>query len=669
MRLINTTKVVNEFTIEFRDRLHEEDDDHEGDGSGNNTEFKYAILSHTWGWQDEKTGKWAHKVDEVTYNKRHEFSDPFDESLHPDKRKAYQKIYYTCRRALDLGYSYVWIDSCCIDKSNSAELTESINSMFRWYSEADLCLVYLVDSRGGATASENGVPDSRRRLYTEDDTPCRWFSRCWTLQELLASRKLEFYDSEWDLIGTLQDQASNTLDEFGSEISKITKVDAEACLGKAQLWEYSVEAKMNWASNRKAGRPEDIAYSLLGLFDIRMPLIYGEGARAAFQRLQLEIIKSTSDLSIFAWHTEGSHQEGQFCSILADSPSQFRFHRRICRVMPESHHTMTNKGIQMTSNLHRVQTPSGERYFLVLQDEEWQSDAIGIFLRKTDYNVFQRVEESLVQIPGLGMHPTTHRATFYITSSPQHSLKPPVLDPRSIYVPSEYEVIDLLPEACWDCENRVLLGKIPCNDGIRALKLSITTPDGRRILVTLLSCPPILAILNYKTDNAISNALFTRAHRREIMNWDELVNKIPEIDDFDSSVYMEGDSVSFEAQDQNQEIVPLLIKLVETPSSQTAATTLEILVDEGGKGKDPNTTPSDSDILTKSAIDTPTSVDLLSRHSGLFDVISMDPEFIAAVRMASGRAVRPRKLTSRVSRKSKIEKFKAKQQKEGSRSA
>ncbi|KAF2968884.1 hypothetical protein GQX73_g4655 [Xylaria multiplex] len=658
MRLINTARVVNDFTIEFFNRRHEVDDDDEGDGSGDNAEFKYAILSHTWGWQDEETGKWAHKVDEVTYNERHQFSNPFNESLPPSKRKAYRKIYYTCRRALDLGCSYVWIDSCCIDKSNSAELTESINSMFRWYSEADVCLVYLVDSCGGATAPQNGVPDPHR-LYTKDGTSCRWFSRCWTLQELLASRKLVFYDGEWGLIGTLQDQAPKDLDEFRSEISKITKVDAEAFLGEAQLWEYSVEAKMNWASNRKAGRPEDIAYSLLGLFDIHMPLIYGEGARAAFQRLQLEIIKSTSDLSIFAWHTEGSHQEGQICSVLADSPSQFRFPRRICRVMPESHHTMTNKGIEMISSLHRVQTPSGERYFLVLQGDESQSDSIGIFLRKVDYNVFQRVEESLAQIPNLAVYPATHRNTFYITSSPQHNLKLPALDPGSIHVPPEYEVIDLLPEACWDCENRVLLGRIPCNDGVKALKLSITISDEHWVEVTLLSCPPNLEILTYRTDKAISDALFTRAHRREFMNWDELVNKIPQINDFDSTVYIDDDSVSFEARDQNRRKVPLLIKLVETPLSQIAAATLQISVDEGGKGKDSNTpqaTPSDSGFSTKSAIDTLTTADLLSRHSGSPDVRSIDPDLIAATRIANGRAVRSRKVPSNRSRRYKIEK-------------
>ncbi|KAI0873006.1 heterokaryon incompatibility protein-domain-containing protein [Hypoxylon argillaceum] len=133
MRLVDAAKVVNDFKIEFNSSENQDYDESE---AGENEKPKYAILSHTWGWPEENTGRWAHKIDEVTYDARHNFGDPFDKSLHPDRRQGYQKIYYACRRALELGYKYIWIDTCCIDKSNSAELTESINSMFRWYSEA-----------------------------------------------------------------------------------------------------------------------------------------------------------------------------------------------------------------------------------------------------------------------------------------------------------------------------------------------------------------------------------------------------------------------------------------------------------------------------------------------------------------------------------------------------
>ncbi|KAI0907363.1 heterokaryon incompatibility protein-domain-containing protein [Ustulina deusta] len=506
MRLINATKVVNDFKIEFDTRLHGENEEHEESYLGDDAKPKYAILSHTWGWQDEKTDKWAHKVDEVTYNERHNFSNPFENSLHPDKQNAYRKIYYTCRRALDLGYNYVWIDSCCIDKSNSAELTESINSMFRWYSEADVCLVYLVDSSSETIDSNNGNAYPRRRFA-------------------------------WNSIGTLQDEGPRNLNELGNEISEITKVDPEALLGRVPLWEYSVEAKMSWASSRKSGRPEDIAYSLLGIFGLYMPLIYGEGARAAFQRLQLEIIKSTPDLSLFAWHTGQPHLEGQFCGILADSPSQFKFNRRICRSIPGSHHTMTNKGIQMTAVLRLVPTDKNSRFFLCLGYQGEHSKAVGIFLRKIGYNVFQRAEESITEIEDLDKHPSTHRSTIYITTSPQqHDPERPRLDDGSIHVPSEYAVFDLLPEASWDCESRILLGSMPCSDGIRALKLAIQKSNGPPVMVGLVFRSSNIIAFDCGRYVEISERLFTRTHRRSSMNWDELLSKIPNLRSFSNQV-------------------------------------------------------------------------------------------------------------------------------------
>ncbi|KAJ2995919.1 hypothetical protein NUW58_g1143 [Xylaria curta] len=531
MRLVNATKVVCDFKIEFETPLNDEHEDHEAENLSNSSDFKYAILSHTWGWRDEQTGKWAHKADEVTYSERHNFRDPFDQSLDPNKRRAYQKIYYTCRRALDLGCDYVWIDSCCIDKSNSAELTESINSMFRWYSEAHVCLVYLVDSCSQATAWEDYTLDPYRQLYDKDGSPCRWFSRCWTLQELMASRNLEFYDSEWSLIDTLRVKDSTNSDRFGCKISEITQVDAEAFLGEVPLWEYSIEAKMSWAARRRAGRPEDLAYSLLGLFDIHMPLIYGEGARAAFQRLQREIIKSTPDLSILAWHTEQSHPERQFCSALADSPSQFRFHRRICRLMPESHHTMTNKGIQMTSVLQQVQTTQGERYFLCLEDQGGSSQLVGIFLRKIGYDLFRRVDGRLAEIEVFMVHQSTHRATFYITISPQQE-NPEFPGPNdgSIHIPPFYPVCDVVPEASWDCESRTLLGSMPCHDGAKALRIELRS-DGtsRTMTLGILFRSSSVLVFDCNDRPDISKKVFTRTNRRSLMNWSELWSMIPEI--------------------------------------------------------------------------------------------------------------------------------------------
>ncbi|KAI0965418.1 heterokaryon incompatibility protein-domain-containing protein [Xylaria arbuscula] len=537
MRLIDAAKVVNDFKIEFNANSQDDDEDYDGGILGDIKQPKYAILSHTWGWFDENTGLWGHKADEVTYNERHKFSNPFEGSLHPDKQTAYQKIYYACRRALDLGCDNVWIDTCCIDKSNSAELTESINSMFSWYSDAAVCLVYLADSPGPPQMLD-GDRYLFWRLYTERNKLCRWFSRCWTLQELLASKKLEFYDGGWTHIGTLEDESPTNSGWLINEISEITRVDTQALLGRVPLWEYSVEAKMSWASSRKCGRPEDMAYSLLGIFDIHMPLIYGEGAKAAFQRLQLEIIKSTPDLSLFAWHTTKPLLEGQFCSILADSPSQFRFHRRICRSIPESHHTMTNKGIQMTAIIHRVLTEGKERYFLCLEDQGAPSKAIGIFVRKIGYDVFQRSEESLTQIKDLIDQPSAHRSTIYITTSPrQHVPESHGFHDGDIYVPPSYLIYDVVPEAAWDCENRRLLGGIPCNDGIRALKVGFIN-SGVYITVGLVFRSSGIIAFDCNRDPGISGNLFTRTHKRSYINWNELVSKIPEMRHFSNELNM-----------------------------------------------------------------------------------------------------------------------------------
>ncbi|TGJ84801.1 hypothetical protein E0Z10_g3961 [Xylaria hypoxylon] len=596
MRLIDAKKVVNEFKIEFKTPLDEENEDiesnevsedngHEGGNNiGNDSKPKYAILSHTWGWQDEKTGKWAHKVDEVTYDERRNFSNPFDESLHPDKQIAYKKIYYACRRALDRGCNYVWIDSCCIDKSNSAELTESINSMFRWYSEADVCLVYLVDSCGQATIPKMDYTDPCPRLYTKNSTPCRWFSRCWTLQELLASKKSEFYDSEWDLIYTLQNHPGPFNGAVEKMISDITNVDIRALLGRVPLHNYSVEAKMSWAASRKSARPEDIAYSLLGIFDIYMPLIYGEGAARAFQRLQLEIMKLTPDLSLFAWHTGEAQLEEQLCNALADSPSQFRFRRRICRSIAGSHYNMTNKGIRMTSVIHRVKKSGGERYFLCLEDQQGSSHAIGIFLRKIGYNVFQRIGGSLAQIENLRQHPSTHRSSFYITSSQQHIPTPRKPNAKSIHVPLEYHVIDVVPEACWDCENRVLMGNIPCSDGARALKLAIRFSEGL-FHMTLIFGSSIVKVFENSTDTIVSHKIFTRAHRREFMNYGDLVTKIPEIGSQGISFGIaETLRLSVTASRQNRPHFQFLVKFVRSPEISKVGSMLELSVDATGLG-------------------------------------------------------------------------------------
>lgn len=258
----------------------------------------YAILSHTWGDDSE----------EVSY------SNVLAGRLEsPETRPA--KVSGCCDQARKDGYEYVWIDTCCIDKTNSVELHEAINSMFKWYRDAAICYVYLADV---PTGDEIHNPDSR--FYSS-----RWFQRGWTLQELLAPLRLRFYDDDWLFLGTKG--------ELCDVIEDITGIPSPYLLGIHELHHASIAQRMSWAANRVTKREEDIAYCLLGVFGIVMSMIYGEGPNA-FRRLQEEIMrKHTSDDSILAWGlsplkpfnsssalaTHPSHSS----SVLATHPSQF----------------------------------------------------------------------------------------------------------------------------------------------------------------------------------------------------------------------------------------------------------------------------------------------------------------------------------------------------------
>ena len=241
---------------------------------------EYAIFSHTWA------------EEEVSYQA---FSQPESQYL-----AGYQKISCFCELAASDGYQYVWIDTCCIDKSSSAELSEAINSMYRWYKTAKICYAYLADVAMRNLSSS--TPEIREAIGNS-----RWFTRGWTLQELLAPKEVIFYDANWQPIGNrsrLQDL-----------ITRATGIDKFGLMGPMRA---SVAAKMSWASARKTTRMEDTAYCLMGLFGVNMPLLYGEGSKA-FLRLQHEIILSTDDESIFAWHDANLWGSGMF----AASPAAF----------------------------------------------------------------------------------------------------------------------------------------------------------------------------------------------------------------------------------------------------------------------------------------------------------------------------------------------------------
>lgn len=120
----------------------------------------------------------------------------------------------------------------------------------------------------------------------------RWFTRGWTLQELIAPVDVIFYSQKWDPLGAKQGDPLNNDWRFPYLLSDITGIDGDVLLGSLTLEDLSVATKMKWAANRHTTRTEDTAYCLMGIFSVNMPLLYGEGSRA-FIRLQEEILKCT----------------------------------------------------------------------------------------------------------------------------------------------------------------------------------------------------------------------------------------------------------------------------------------------------------------------------------------------------------------------------------------
>ncbi|RSL43821.1 hypothetical protein CEP53_011523 [Fusarium sp. AF-6] len=248
------------------------------------TLVSYAILSHRW------------EDDEVL------FQDIAQTTAH--LKKGRQKVENFCRVARKEGFRYVWIDTCCIDKSSSAELSEAINSMYRWYQNADTCYAYLNDCSYEAA----------RQPGSQEFQKSKWFTRGWTLQELIAPTEVVFMSAEWNEFGTKRSLAQ--------EISKVTNIDENLFLFPERLNSFCAAQKLSWAATRETTRIEDQAYSLMGLFNVNMPLLYGEGNKAFF-RLQMEILQSSNDQSIFAWRHGPQKGKRTYSSILATSLSDF----------------------------------------------------------------------------------------------------------------------------------------------------------------------------------------------------------------------------------------------------------------------------------------------------------------------------------------------------------
>lgn len=219
----------------------------------------------------------------------------------PDRcAKGLEKVMNCRLQAKRDGYSFIWIDTCCIDQRSSAELSEAINSMFAIYARAHVCYAYLADVDGPAAFSTS-----------------RWFKRGWTLQELIAPRSLEFFASDWSHIGD-KETTKNI-------IHAVTGIDSAVLIHEKRVSTFSHATIMSYAAGRETTRPEDRAYSLMGLFGVHMPVIYGEGGKNAFLRLQYEILSRSPTHSLLVWRSNErfEDEDPSLCDIFGDSPDLF----------------------------------------------------------------------------------------------------------------------------------------------------------------------------------------------------------------------------------------------------------------------------------------------------------------------------------------------------------
>jgi hypothetical protein len=226
----------------------------------------YAILSHRW------------EEEEITY--------PDMQSLQnrSSSKVGFTKVQQCCSQAVKDELDYVWVDTCCIDKTSSAELSEAINSMYRWYQRSAACYVYLSDVQPEITYDGRDLIETAANehvLFMSQFKESKWWTRGWTLQELIAPREMKFFGNGRPGWIAIADKLT-----LLSVIAQRSGIHEDILRGVADVHQCSIAMRMSWAADRETTRGEDLAYCLLGIFQVNMPLLYGEGERA-FLRLQV----------------------------------------------------------------------------------------------------------------------------------------------------------------------------------------------------------------------------------------------------------------------------------------------------------------------------------------------------------------------------------------------
>ncbi|KAI8951218.1 hypothetical protein F4801DRAFT_601503 [Xylaria longipes] len=422
---------------------------------------QYAILSHVWGRE------------EVTFQDIQAFGRrPLSRAVSQKAKtirakKGFIKIQKAAALAAEHGCGFIWVDTCCIDKTSSAELSEAINSMFQWYKKASICYAYMEDVKHSGHDNESSV----FHLLCQHS---RWFTRGWTLQELIAPEDVMFYGEDWGYLGSKAHD-----EDIRVSLADITGVDVRVLEGSIQPSEMSIATRMKWASRRETSRLEDAAYCLMGLFDVNMPLLYGEGTKA-FIRLQEEILRVSNDHSIFTWRMPEYDSNEALSGLLAESPQHFA-DVETYRPMPplisreSTTWSMTNQGLRLSLFMLPVLGWGGsiiqDEYDAVLEctirhgDKSYQSPAIRIrrlygdqFARVDPQNVKRVATPSFDPSHGIGSYeivfvkqkPVYAVPDFIVSFSNIHSSSGSQGPDHSCYVTSVW------PEQYWDKETAIL---------------------------------------------------------------------------------------------------------------------------------------------------------------------------------------------------------------------
>lgn len=535
---------------------------------------RYAILSHTW-----EAGQ------EVSFQ---DMKAPQP----PTHLSGYHKIKHTCVLAATEGIRHAWVDTCCIDKSSSAELTESINSMYRWYQESAVCYVYLSD-----LVSEEHAMDEDHGFSS-----CRWFTRGWTLQELIAPRNVIFFDASWACLGNLA--------QFMNVVCRITKIEQDVLSHRLRLEQISVAERMSWASGRQTTRLEDMAYCLLGIFEVNMPLIYGEGIKA-FRRLQEEIIKHRNDLTIFAWEAtpppppaeaEASVEarvslasgdfrlankettrfrsdiswlgalpvepvEVQHCDLFAPEPASFARSGDIDRygrsaLNPDF--SITNKGLRIEIQLYMTADGNHRpRYFLPLgrRTGAAQRCELGIIVDLVGPNLLVRNGYSLKARLSLGGGKRMLTQVYYILLYPNDVGWRSWV--RGVYLPhAPTAAVSAIPQAHFDVARRMLL--IPLDPGlvsIATVPIQLKGLEVRLGVVLTMGGGNELAVRIFDENNqSLPDWVFRRPHRLEGVRLSDLKNG-------DKLLLPPGNILKM-ATDDNEYVAVASVKPIQTSHMQ-----------------------------------------------------------------------------------------------------